>query len=313
MKIKLLLSFFFLAAIASGQTSRHIKVPGTKCSIIPPDGFVPATNFSGFQNAKTGASIMINEIPVSYQSIENSFTAEELKKRGMMLESKQLIDFNNSKALLIRVRQTANESIYIKQLLIFGDTNKTVLVNGIYPEAINEIEVEIKEALFSTVYTESQPDNPIEAANFTIDVSGTGFKAVKYMSGSLLYSIDGKIPTDKPTLIIGNSVSSVLPENQKQYAEERLKKLPQGEFSEIKEIRKITIDGLTGYEIVANGKTHENKPIIIYQVIIFNDKGDYYIITGRSEEEHQKYLDVFRKVAKTFKRKQANLLTDEKS
>ena len=303
MKNRFLLAFLFLGQIAFGQTEKLTKVLGTKCSIIPPSGFVAATTFSGFQNAETGASIMINEIPAPYQSLVDGFTAEALKSKGMTLIKKQTIDFNGSKATLINLTQPANGTTYLKQMLVFGDTKGTVLVNGIYPEASKDIEPQIKDALLSTVYNKLQNDNPLEAATFTIDIKDTEFKLIKYMSGSLLYSTDGKIPTDKPTLIVGNSIAKVSSQNQKKYSEERLKKLPRGEFNIIKEINEITIDNLNGFEIVANGKTKDDKAELIYQVMLFNEKGDYYIIVGQTKDDFNKNLESFKKVAKTFKRK----------
>ena len=303
MKNRLLLAFLFAGQIAFGQTEKHIKVPGTKCSLIPPAGFVAATTFSGFQDAETGASIMINELPAPYQSMVDGFTAEALQSRGMTLTKKQTIDLNGAKATLLNLTQSANGTTYLKQMLIFGDAKGTVLVNGIYPEASKEIEAKINEALLSTVYNQAQNDNPLEAASFTIDTKDTEFKIIKYMSGSLLYSTDGKIPTEKPTLIVGNSIAKAPSQNQKKYSEERLKKLPRGEQNVIKEINEITIDNLKGYEIVANGKTKDDKAELIYQVMLFDENGDYYIIIGQTKEDFDKYLENFRKVAKTFKRK----------
>lgn len=303
MKNRLLLTFLLLGQIAFGQTEKLVKVSGTKCSLIPPSGFIAATAFSGFQNAETGASIMINELPAPYQSLVDGFTAEALKSRGMALVKKQTIDFNGSKATLLNLTQSANGTTYIKQMLVFGDTKGTVLVNGIYPEASKEIEAQIKDALLSTVYNISQNDNPLEAATFTIDVKDTDLKLIKYMSGSLLYSTDGKMPTEKPTLIVGNSVAKISSQNQKKYAEERLKKLPRGELNIIKEIKGINIDNLKGFEIVASGKTKEDKAELVYQVMLFNENGDYYIIVGQTKEEFDKYLEIFKKIAKTFKRK----------
>ncbi len=303
MKNGLLLALLILGQIAFGQTEKHIKVSGTKCSLIPPSGFVVATSFSGFQNAETGASIMINELPAPYQSISDGFTADALKSRGMTLVKKETIDFNGSKATLFNLTQSANGTTYIKQMLVFGDTKGTVLVNGIYPEASKDIEAKIKNALLSTVYNTSQNDNPLEVSTFTIDTKDTDFKLIKYMSGSLLYSTDGKIPTEKPTLIVGNSLAKIPTQNQKKYSEERLKKLPRGEFNQIKTIKEITIDNLKGYEIVANGKTKDDKAELVYQVMLFNENSDYYIIVGQAKEEFDKYLESFKKVTKTFKRK----------
>ncbi len=303
MKSRIIVLLLILVQVAFGQTEKLTKVAGTKCSLIPPSGFIAATTFSGFQNAETGASIMINELPASYQSLVDGFTAEALKSRGMTLIKKQTIDFNGSKATLINLTQSANGTIYIKQMLIFGDTKGTVLVNGIYPEASKEIETKIKDALLSTVYNISQNENPLEAATFTIDIKDTDFKLIKYMSGSLLYSTDGKIPTEKPTFIVGNSIAKVPSQNQKKYSEERLKKLPGGELNIIKEIKEITIDNLKGFEIVADGKTKDNKAELVYQVMLFNDKGDYYIIVGQAKEDFDNNIVTFRKIAKTFKRK----------
>jgi hypothetical protein len=303
MKNSLLFGLLLSGQLVFGQTGELIQVRGTKCSLIPPSGFVVSTTFSGFQDSKTGASIMINEIPAPYQSIVDGFTADALKTRGMTLISKQIIDFNNSKAALFHVTQPANGATYLKQMLVFGDTRQTVLVNGIYPEASKSIERQIKETLLSTVYNASQNDNPLEAATFTIDISGTEFRLIKYMSGSLLYSTDGKIPTGKPTLIVGNAIAKIPYQNKKKYAEERLRKLPGGDEHVIKEVNEISIDNLEGYEIIAEGKTKDHVRELVYQVMLFNDKGDYYIIVGQTREDFQKYVELFRQVSKTFKRK----------
>jgi hypothetical protein len=303
MKNRFLFLFLLLGQIVLAQTEKLIKVSGTKCSLIPPSDFVKATTFSGFQNIETGSSIMINELPTAYQPLVAGFTAAALKTKGMTLVSKQTIDFNGSEAMLINVTQSANGTTYIKQILIFGDTKVTVLVNGIYPKAAKNIELKIKTALLSTVYDASQNENSLEAATFTIEIKDTDFKLIKYMSGSLLYSTDGKIPTEKPTLIVGNSISKISPQNQKKYAEERIRKLPRGEHNVIKEIKEITIDNLKGYEIVADGKTKGDKLELLYQAILFNDQGDYYIIVGQAKEEFKKNLDSFKKITKTFKRK----------
>ena len=303
MQYRLLLTFLIIGHFTFAQTNKHIKIPGTKCSLIPPGGFVATTNFSGFQNAETGASIMVSELPAPYQQIVDGFTAEALKARGMTLISKQTIDFNKSKATLIKLTQLANGAIYLKQILLFGDAKETVLVNGIYPEGSESVERKIADALLSTVYNTSQNDNPLEAAPFTLNVEGTEYKVARFMAGSLFYSTDGKIPTEKPSLIVGSSLAKVSAPNRKQYAQERLKKLPRGEFNIIKEIKETTVDGLSGYEIIADGKTAGNQPELVYQVMLFNDKGDYYIIVGHTKENIESNLETYKKIAKTFKRK----------
>ena len=104
-------------------------------------------------------------------------------------------------------------------------------------------------------------------------------------------------------MIVGGSTGKVAAGQQKQYAEDRIKKLPRGEFNLIKEVKEVTIDNLKGYEIVAEGKSKDDKTELVYQVMLFNDKGEYYIILGQAKEDREKNLATYRSIAGTFKRK----------
>lgn len=292
-----------LVQVCFGQNQALIKIAGTHCSLLPPEGFIVSSDFSGLQQNETGASIMITEIPASYQSIVAGFTADALKTRGMHLVNKEVVDFNNAEATYYTLTQQVNGLTYHKQMLVFGDDNQTVLLNGIYPEASKGIENVIKEALFSTVFNQSQNDNPLDAAKFSVNTDDTDFKPVKYIAGSVLYSTDGKIPTQKPTLIVGNSIAKVSVSNRKEYAEKRMKGLPDGKLFDIKQVNEITIDDLNGYEIIATLDEQHTSPSLIYQVMLFDHKDEYFIIVGQTQENHEHYLAAFKKVAKTFKRK----------
>lgn len=153
-------------------------------------------------------------------------------------------------------------------ILVFGNEDYTVLVNGVYPEGAifiePTIELKIKLSLLSTVYDDLQDENPLDAATFMIDIVGTDFKLIKYMSGSLIYSTDGEIPTEKPTLIVGNSLSKIPLQNQREYAEERIKNLLNLEESKVIEVNEVTIDKMQGFEIIANGENKENKAKLAY-------------------------------------------------
>lgn len=303
MKIIYLLLSIVTSNLIFAQTDKHISVPGTKCSIIAPAGFVLAKKFAGFQNENLGASIMITELPAPLQTIIGGFTAESLKAKGMSLIEKQTINFNKEKATLIKLSQQANGTTYLKEILIFGDHTKTVLVNGIYPEESKIIGDQIKNSLLSTIYNEQQNDNPLDAVKFKIDVSKSEFKLAKYLAGSLIYTTDGKIPTDKPTLIVGNSLSPVSATDKKQFCIDRLKQMPRGEQNVVKEINAVTIDNLHGFEIIADGKSKDGNSSVIYQVILFTAADGYFIIVGNAADDIDNSLVVFKNIAKTFKQK----------
>jgi hypothetical protein len=63
-----LLLTFPCAAAQDGQAEKadpfqRVRVPSTKVWLAPPEGFVAATTFTGFQHVESGSSIMINLIP----------------------------------------------------------------------------------------------------------------------------------------------------------------------------------------------------------------------------------------------------------
>lgn len=301
--VNLVVTLLLLSCLTFGQASAPVAIPGTKCSMVPPPGFLPATNFSGFYQESTGASIMIVEMPGSSEELSKAFTAEALKAKGMIMVEKEKIDFNNQKGTLIRVSQSANGNVYLKQLLLFGDSSNTVLLNGIYPESSKYLEPEIRKALLSTIYNVNQAENALDAVSFTLDVSGTNFILAKFISGSLIYTTDGKIPSDKPTIIISASLGRVPEDNRKQYTLERFKKLPRGEFNTVKEIQPVTVDGLPGFEITGSGKNKSGQDQLLYQTMLFTDDGNYFIILGMAGEEMPDNLQRFKSVTRTFKRK----------
>lgn len=304
MKYLQLLVLLIVGNISLGQTGAHVTIPGTKCSVIPPEGFELATSFSGLQHQESGSSIMVNKIPnAPYQTLADGFNAENLKTKGMLLISKQAIDFKGKEATLLKVSQKANGTTYYKDILMFGTSEATVMVNGIYPEEYKSKAEEIKESVLSTIYDVAQNDNPLDAVTFRVDTDGTEFKFTKFVSGMLCFTTDGKLPTDKPTLFVGKSISKINTSDKKLYAEERLKQLPGRESVIIKEVKELSIDNMSGYELLAEGKTAENKTLLTYQTMLFNSEGDYYIITGQAEENLEDNLKAFRKITESFKRK----------
>ena len=125
------------------------------------------------------------------------------------------------------------------------------------------------------------------------------------MSNALIFSVDGQVPTassDKTNLIVAKSFSQILTEDKKLFSLNRLKQTPI-EIENIEYTNEITIDGVSGYEIYAKGKSKRSgETENIYQVILFSDKL-YYILFGTTNDETDKSIEEIKKAVKTFKRK----------
>ena len=295
MKLKFyLLLFFVLTTYLAAQTTLT-PIPGTKYSMIPPEGFVISPNFSGFQNNETGSSIIIVDLPTDFAELDKSFTKDALKSKGITLISKEKVKHNNSDASLIKVSQKGNGINYLKQILVFGEDSKTVIVNAVYPEKYKSFENEIYKSLLTVKYDDKQISDPLSAAPFSINTDGTSYQFVKSMVNSLLFTGDGKLPSEKGLLIVSASLGEFSAIDQKEFAVERFKKLPNGTEAIIKKVENITISDMKGFEIIAEGKEKEMQ----YQVILFAPE-KYYLIYGEAKTDLEKNLEIFKKVAKTF-------------
>lgn len=293
--------------INNTKTDKHRQVAGTKFLLIPPTGFIPATNFQGFQQLNSGASILVMEIPGPFAESTKGFNEQGLKTQGVVLKKKEEIKVNGNPGLFLTTEQFAYGTNYSKYILVFGDSKATYMVNGTFPKEVIELDKDVRESMLSVVYESELTVNPLNTVPFTVDTENTKLKFAKSMTGMLLYTVDGNVPTestDKTSFIVGLSLANVQTVDKKLTAINRIKRLPYSEI-EIDEdkIHEIEIDGISGYEIVGKG-TDKNTGTkeLVYQVMLFSDTG-YYIIVGTAKNDFEQNLALFETVARTLRRR----------
>lgn len=291
--------------ILNKPTDEHIFVGGTKIAMIPPQNFTKATTFSGFQQVETNASIMISELPAPYSALIKSFTAENLKTRGMELLKKEEITFQGQPAVIYKVKQSAQGVLFVKYILVFGDEKGVVMLNGTFPENEISLEESIRKALYSSIYQKDKVVNPLEDAPFQIDLKDSNLKFANAISGMLLFTSDGFAPvksTDKAFFSVGQAISNVIIIDKKQFVLDRLKSLPNGNKIKVELTEEVSIDGMPGCTVNAWGEDDQGKKELVYQTILFVDN-TYYIMVGLAFNDFEKYSERFKKVSQTFKRK----------
>lgn len=289
------------------KTSEHKLIVGTNIYLIPPPQFNSAKNFKGFQQDESGASINVMEIPGPYSEISMGFDENNLKTQGVILKKKAEIKVNGTQGLFITSEQFAYEILFIKYILVFGDDKTTYLINGVFPKELSELDKDVIKSMYSIVYEKGLTVDPLNTAPFTINTQNTKLKFGASMAGMLMYSVDGRIPTesnDKTALIVGKSLSEATTMDKKATAIAKIKCLP---FSNLKieenKIRIVQIDGMQGYEITSEGINNSDNTLeLVYQVMLFTEKS-HYLIVGTSNNNFGTNLEIFKKIARTFKRK----------
>ena len=248
---------------------------------------------------------MILDIPGAYSETSAGINKENLLSKGIELSKIEKLTINGLPAIFVTGTQNAYGNIYTKFILVFGTNSETIMINGVYPENLKKVGDEIRKSMLSVFYEANKKINPFDALDYTIDVSETKLKFGKSISNSLIFSVDGQVPTasgDKTNLIVAKSFSQITTEDKKLFCINRLKQTPI-EITNLEYTKEITIDGVSGYEIYAKGKSKKTSETEnIYQVILFSNNL-YYILFGTTNDETNKSIDEIKKAVKTFKQK----------
>jgi len=289
------------------KTDKHQHVEGSNLFLIPPPGFAEATNFQGFLQESSGASIMVIEIPGPFSESTKGFTEEGLKSQGVVLNKREEVKVNGYQGLFITAEQLAYGVNYSKYILVFGDEQNSFMVNGAYPKKVQELKSDMLEAIYSVVYESDMVVDPLSSVPFSLVTDNTKLKFATNMGGSLLYTVDGKVPTaseDKTSFIAGLSISNVQSPDRKLTAMTRIKQLPYSNLViDEADIAEIEVDGISGYEIHGEGVAKSSgEKELVYQVMLFDSNG-YYIMVGSTKSDFKQNLELFKQIARTFRRK----------
>ncbi len=286
-------------------TSEHINVMGTKISLIPPDGFIKATNFLGFQQSQSGSTIMVLDISGPFSETSKGMTKERFLSQGVEVKNVEKLTLNNLPAILVTGEQNAYGNVYTKFVLCFGTEKETILINGATPNNLKEISSSVKNSILTSYYEADKRINLFDVVDYSIDYSKSKIQFAKSVSNSLIFTTDGIIPTkssDKTSLIIAKSFSKTSIEDRKLFCLNRLKQLPI-EITKTDSVIETSIDGVSGFEIIATGKDKKTgSKEKVCQVILFSDDL-YYILYGSTNQDYDNNIKEIKKVIATFKRK----------
>jgi hypothetical protein len=294
---------FIARTIRSG---RYVSFPNAGIKLIKPNGFDAADGFDGFQQPSTTSSVMVVKIPGSFDRVTSGFTAEQLKAKGMTLQSKENIKIDGEKGLLISVTQTAYGIEFMKWMLVFGNDKDTKIVTATFPNNSDaKLSANLKSIVMSAKLDTTAPSATGADSGFTI-VASDKLKLTTTVNKVQLYTKDGVIPAKSPAdplFVVAPSFSRVTIADKQQFAVRRLYQTAHTKIGSVTATNPITIDGLNGYEISATGEDSDSgTPLAIYQVMLFDDKS-YFLMQGLvGSQLRGEYLPAFQRMSYSFKR-----------
>jgi hypothetical protein len=265
----------------------------------PPPGLTASTRFPGFEDRENGVFIRLVTLPgQAYAEIEKTMTNDALRKQGMTVEKRGMLELPSGKGLLLVARQEANAVQIRKWLLIAPVGAITAMVSFEMPTkaAPHYPEAAIRTALASVTVRSVVPDEEkLSLLPFTVGKLA-GLRLVRVVPGVAVQLTDGPADTldaaDQAHLVI--SIGAGGPQrgdNRDQFARAAFGGLPPLKDVRITNSEPMRIGGQPGHEIRAEGKApNTGADIQIVQWLRFGT-GAYIRILALAPK--QKWADMF--------------------
>lgn len=290
------------------MTDKHVTILGTNIAIVPPANFVPSENFKGFTHPENPALVvMAIDIPGPYSEVVKGFSKENqelMVGRGMHIQDTEEVTVGDNPGTLVHLEQMANGMQFEKYILIYGDTERTTFINGIFLKDSVSLGKEILASIRSTFIDEDLEVDPQAALNYRVNPEAGNYKLASISGNSMIMTRDGQMPPkleDKSVLIVDKSLNSEPIEDKEGFCKIRWSELPnKSGQAEIPKTSPLKLGGLPGFLMKGDSEGEE----VTTQIIIFPEEGGYFILLGIRSSEFPDTEKDMEKVMKTFVLKQ---------
>jgi hypothetical protein len=299
-------AFLMVAGLALSGTSRAAEVvfpPGSRIGLVPPADMHVSQRFAGFETRSPGAVITTVEMPPqAFDELSAGLTADNLKRQGLAVRSRETFKVAAGEALLLEGDQAGGTPVR-KWLLVVKEPTMTAFVIG---QELNPAEGNssrgMREALRTIAIREPRAlDEQVSALPFRLGDLG-GFRAVRVMSGNSVLLTDG--PNDvirdveQPVLVVAHAVGGPPRDQRDALARAALRSNNTLKDVMLERAQGFRQRGADWHEIVAKATdVASGRPVIVTQVLRF--ASDHYIrVLGMARmEARDETLSRFRAVA----------------
>ena len=291
----------------STPKQEHVAIAETRLSLVPPSGFKPSKQFLGFEEESTSSSIVVGEISGPFSEATAGFRREILEPRGLTLLSKEPVTIGEQTGLLMHLEKTSGDRGIVKWIVALGDQSETAIITATFPKELEkELSTALRDSVLTVKWDRAKKLDQLAGLNFSIQ-SSPPLQFADRRGELVTYAVGGKTPGASfrdPVFMAGRVHPRGEVGDRKKYSELQITQVPQHQNLRIETSEAITIDGLDGYEIIATAKHRDTGvPILSYQVMLFDGRTIYMMAGVFASEMRHQYLDSFKQMARSFKRK----------
>ena len=268
MRLARILACALALALAVDASAQLVAVPGTHVALAPPKGFTLARTFSGFENARGGSSITVEEMPPNAAAdITAAFSSPKgvstrFGSQGVRITRIDRVALESGEAPLAVGEQSFKGSEFVKYMTLLGghDGQNTVLItfnlSAATPLRQSDVEAVIRSASIGRPPSLSEK---LAQVPFKFEPAPP-FHTADAMPGSavILATLDGVDPEGKrPLVVIGKVPTNASPAENEQVNEREMRSVPGFRDAPVTERRNTPFAGGTGNLIsaAANGRT----------------------------------------------------------
>jgi len=282
------------------------RVPGTRVSLAPPEGFARAERFPGYERPELVASIMVNELPTSMEAVRPSLTAEVMARGGAELLGRTETRVAGRDAVLLNAAQEAMGVRFEKWMAVFGDAQGAVMIVATFPqETADTLREPLRQAVLSARWDPALQVNPMEGLPFGFREHGDLAVASRMADMVTLTEggAQGPVAPENPFMVIGTSIAEADLSDLEAFARHRVTQTAEIEGLAGVEGEAVTVDGLPAYELVAEARDSDSgTPLRVYQLVVA-DGSRYLLVQGMvGASRAERFLPQFRAVGRSLRR-----------
>ncbi|PZV83145.1 hypothetical protein CLV31_10797 [Algoriphagus aquaeductus] len=143
---------FAQSSFKNELTADHQRIPQTKVSLIPPNGFTLAKSYYGYEHKSSDSIIELIALGGPVEDIFEVMTPSELSKQGIEVYSRKPMRIGEYKALWIKGSEWSRGKKFGKHVIVIGNEKGCFLINSNYPARKPNIGEAIEESLKSLVF-----------------------------------------------------------------------------------------------------------------------------------------------------------------
>ena len=270
--------------------------------VVLPEGCSFVKTEAGCVDKAKKVSLEASVIRLPYTVLLEEFNEKNLIKEDMELKMKNEFLWNGTSVMLMKIFQKTSSCLVGKWTLVVDRGEECWMINGLYPAKDQSRAEAVLKTIKSAFWEREKDLSPIGIPLGNVDVGKTSLKLAGLLDGAVVYTKDGLLPTKKidGSLFVVSRLSNtfVTPDKQFGFAREKMQMIEKCEKIEIISEKEVTIDGISGVEIV--GYTFGDQKKLVFQTMLFDGK-NCHVMVGIAKSGIPENLDLFHSTAETFK------------